>query len=105
MQRWFIVAIAALTPAVVIAQQPAVSGDWETTVHINGTTQYFVLQLKQTGEAIYAVRTDTGARRVLVSVGGYAIGRSVGLSRDGRWITYTETGTEGDIWLATLGQK
>jgi dipeptidyl aminopeptidase/acylaminoacyl peptidase len=57
------------------------------------------------GRGIFVVRTDTGARRPLLAVGGYAIGRSVGLSRDGRWITYTETGTEGDIWLATLGQK
>ena len=30
------------------------------------------------------------------------IGRSVGVSRDDRWITYTETATEGDIWLMNL---
>jgi hypothetical protein len=35
-------------------------------------------------------------------IGGYFIGRSMGLSRDRRWITYTETGTQGDIWLATI---
>jgi Tol biopolymer transport system component len=56
------------------------------------------------GRGISLMRTDTGARRLLVSVGGYAIGRSLGMSRDGRWITYTETGTEGDIWLATIGK-
>lgn len=28
---------------------------------------------------------------------GYLIGRSMGVSKDNRWITYTETGTEGDI--------
>jgi hypothetical protein len=54
---------------------------------------------------ISIVRTDTGARHPLISVRGYAIGRSVGVSRDGRWITYTETGTEEDIWLATLSDK
>jgi len=43
-----------------------------------------------------------GSRRRLIDVGGYIVGRSMGLSRDRRWITYTETGTEGDIWLARL---
>jgi hypothetical protein len=37
-----------------------------------------------------------------VPVGGYVTGRSLGVSADGRSITYTETGTEGEIWLATL---
>jgi hypothetical protein len=53
-------------------------------------------------DAIALVNADTGERKVLVSVRGYAIGRSVGVSRDDKWITYTETGTEGDVWLATL---
>ena len=45
---------------------------------------------------------DTGSKKTkrLISVGGYGIGLSVGISRDNRSITYTETGTEGDIWLA-----
>jgi Tol biopolymer transport system component len=43
-----------------------------------------------------------GSRRLLISVGGYFVGRSVGLSKDRRWITYIETGTEGDIWVARL---
>lgn len=38
----------------------------------------------------------------LISVGGYGIGLSFGISADNRWITYSETGTEGDIWLADL---
>jgi Tol biopolymer transport system component len=54
------------------------------------------------GDGIALVNADTGERKVLVSVRGYAIGRSVGVSHDDKWITYTETGTEGDIWLATL---
>jgi Tol biopolymer transport system component len=47
---------------------------------------------------------DTGTKRVrpLISVGGYWIGISVGISRDDRSITYTETATEGDVWLAEL---
>ncbi|MDQ6892582.1 MAG: protein kinase [Acidobacteriota bacterium] len=38
----------------------------------------------------------------LFPVGGYAVGESVGITRDNRWITYTETATEGDVWVADL---
>jgi Tol biopolymer transport system component len=41
----------------------------------------------------------SGQVRPLVAVAGYTIGESVGVSKDNRWITYTETATEGDIWL------
>jgi Tol biopolymer transport system component len=54
---------------------------------------------------VWLVTPETGARRLLIPVRGYVLGRSVGTSRDGRWITYTETATEGDIWLATLGKS
>jgi hypothetical protein len=54
---------------------------------------------------IWIVDARTKARKLLVTVGGYAIGRSIGVTRDGRWITYSETGTEGEIWLATFGGK
>ena len=53
---------------------------------------------------ISIVDATTGATRRLLAVRGYAVGRSVGVSRDNRWVTYTETGTEGDIWIATLRQ-
>lgn len=33
------------------------------------------------------------------------VGRSVGVSRDNRWITYTETATEGDLWIATIKKQ
>ena len=46
--------------------------------------------------------TATGAVKPLIEVGGTYIGKSVGASRDDRWITYIETGTEGDVWLAEL---
>jgi Tol biopolymer transport system component len=51
---------------------------------------------------IAMVDSATGALRRLLTVRGYAVGRSMGVSKDNRWITYTETGTEGDIWIATL---
>jgi dipeptidyl aminopeptidase/acylaminoacyl peptidase len=53
-------------------------------------------------EGIDLVDVDTGARRELVSVGGMMLGKSVGVSHDNRWISYTETATEGDIWMGTL---
>jgi len=53
-------------------------------------------------DGVAVVNADTGASRLLVPVGGDMIGHSVGVSRDNRWITYTETATEGDIWIATL---
>jgi len=48
------------------------------------------------------IDASTGAGRALLSVPGYNIGASAGLSRDNKWITYTETATEGDIWIATI---
>jgi Tol biopolymer transport system component len=50
------------------------------------------------------VRVDTGERTLLIPVRGYAIGRSVGVTRDGKWITYTETATEGDIWMGSFNR-
>ncbi|MCX6538635.1 MAG: hypothetical protein NT151_06860 [Acidobacteria bacterium] len=57
------------------------------------------------GRGIWIVYPDTQVWRQLITVGGYVGGRSVGLSRDDKWITYTETGTEGDIWIATLKKE
>ena len=54
------------------------------------------------GHGLSLVDTASGAVRRLLGVRGYAVGRSMGVSRDNRWITYTETGTEGDVWIATL---
>jgi Tol biopolymer transport system component len=51
---------------------------------------------------IFLLDTFTKKMRRLISVGGYGIGLSVGISRDDLWITYTETATEGDIWLAEM---
>jgi hypothetical protein len=48
------------------------------------------------------IDTRTGQKRPLLPVAlSYAIGKSVGVTRDDRWITYTETAPEGDIWLAS----
>jgi hypothetical protein len=56
-------------------------------------------------QGISLVNPDTGTRRALVAGRGYAMDRGVGVSRDGRSITYTETAIEGDVWLASLERK
>ena len=53
-------------------------------------------------DGIAVMNAETGASRQLVSVGGAMVGASVGVSHDNKWITYTETATEGDVWVATL---
>jgi hypothetical protein len=37
------------------------------------------------------------------SLGQYDVIAPLG-SRDNQWITYTETATEGDVWVATIKQ-
>ena len=52
--------------------------------------------------SVALIDAGTGAGRLLIPVGGSIIGRSVGVSYDNKWITYSETATEGDIWVASL---
>ena len=77
------------------------SGNWQLPVWLNDGRRLIV----RDSSGISIVHPDTGASRPLLSVRGYATGRSAGVSRDGRWITYTETGTEGNIWLATAKKQ
>jgi Tol biopolymer transport system component len=56
-------------------------------------------------DGISLVDAATGEGHVVMLVGGDMIGRTVGTSRDNKWITYTETGTEGDIWIAAIKQE
>jgi Tol biopolymer transport system component len=51
---------------------------------------------------ISLVDAVTGRTKQLVQVSGYFTGFSLDVTRDDRWITYTETATDGDIWLMTL---
>jgi Tol biopolymer transport system component len=45
---------------------------------------------------------DTGDGRVLLPIEGLSVGAGAGVSRDNRWVLYTETASEGDIWMGTL---
>jgi hypothetical protein len=53
-------------------------------------------------DGVALVDVDTEANRLLVPVGGLITGKRVGVSHDNRWITYTETATDGDIGMATI---
>jgi len=53
-------------------------------------------------DGVAIVDAESGAGHVLFAVSGNMVGRSVGVSHDNKWITYTETATEGDIWIATI---
>jgi hypothetical protein len=55
-------------------------------------------------EGIELVNADTGDHHSLIPIGGMFQGMSAGASHDNRWISYTETATEGDIWMGTLKQ-
>jgi eukaryotic-like serine/threonine-protein kinase len=51
---------------------------------------------------IELVDSVTGARKMLTRVRGYMVGKSLSVSADNTWYSYTETGTEGDIWMARI---
>ena len=61
--------------------------------------------LVRSAGGIDLVDSATGARKQLTAVRGYMIGRSLGISADNTWYSYTETGTEGDIWIARLKRQ
>jgi hypothetical protein len=76
----------------------AIGGSWMFPVWLGDSRHLLVRNTR----GIWLVDSETSRVRPLISVGGYAIGLSMGVSRDNRWITYTETATEGDVWLAEL---
>jgi amidase len=51
MRRPLIALLVMLTPATLLAQSN-LSGDWQATVHLFGSTQYTILHLEQTGEKV-----------------------------------------------------
>ena len=51
---------------------------------------------------ISLVDSVTGNAKRLLDVSGYYVGYSLDATRDDRWITFTETATDGDIWLLKL---
>jgi hypothetical protein len=53
-------------------------------------------------KGISLLDTTTGRSDLLVAVRGQWVGGSTSISRDDRWISYSETGSEGHIWLAEL---
>jgi hypothetical protein len=58
--------------------------------------------LVRSRKGISLLDTATGRTEFLLAVRGQWVGGSTSISRDDRWISYSETGSEGDIWLAEL---
>jgi WD40 repeat protein len=58
--------------------------------------------LVRSRNGIALLDTATGRSQLLLAVRGQWVGGSTFISRDDRWISYSETGSEGDIWLAEL---
>ncbi len=56
-------------------------------------------------EGVAVLDAATGEGRIIANVGGRMEGRNVGVSRDGRFVTFGETGTEGDVWVASFKEE
>jgi dipeptidyl aminopeptidase/acylaminoacyl peptidase len=76
------------------------SGDpfWKTPMWLSDGRRLLVRERR----GISLVEIATKRVKPLLEVGGYFIGVSLGVSRDDRAITFTETATEGDVWVADL---
>lgn len=79
-------------------ERAAGDGDWIVPLWLSDGRRLLVRDRR--GIAIFDTATKAWHR--LLDIGGYYIALSVDVSRDDRWITYTQTGTEGEIWLAEL---
>jgi dipeptidyl aminopeptidase/acylaminoacyl peptidase len=53
-------------------------------------------------EGVAVIDATTGEGHMLVTMGGRMEGRNVGVSRDGRFVTFSETGSEGDVWVGNF---
>jgi amidase len=52
MRRLFLGLLGVLSPVTLLAQPASLSGDWQATVHLFGSTQYAVLHLEQTDDKV-----------------------------------------------------
>ena len=55
-------------------------------------------------DGVFLVDTRTRHVQRLFQVSGQFVGKTVDVTKDERWITFTETAGEGNIWLATFRQ-
>jgi Tol biopolymer transport system component len=85
------------------------TGRWESVLEVSSLSWICPVWLRDGRRILYRDRTGiwladrtTKRRSKLFAVGGYLEGRSLGLTRDERWITFTETANEGDIWMMEL---
>jgi Tol biopolymer transport system component len=76
-----------------------VAADWRFPVWLRDGRRL----LFRDGRGIAMIDTESRRVKRLIDVGGYFLGRSIGVGSDETTITYSETATEGDVWIAELG--
>jgi hypothetical protein len=84
-----------------ILPDPNITGGWACMIWLSDSQRFIYRDTR--GLSLYDTRSRTS--RLIYPVGGYFVAKSVGLTPDDRNITFTETGTEGDIWLAEFNTK
>lgn len=77
-------------------QDPKITGIWACMIWLSDSQRFIYRDPR--GLSLYDTRTKTS--ELIYPVSGYYIAKSVSITPDNRNITFTETGTEGDIWLA-----
>ena len=105
------VVVSGPTAAVVVYTIASRTFDWVPGDLARGPTWVFPVWLADNqrlvvrrSDGIALVDAHSGAGHLLMPIGGTFISRSMSVSHDNRWITFTEAATEGDIWIATLGR-
>jgi len=103
------VVVTGPTAAAVVYTIASRTFDWVPGDLARGPTWVFPVWLADNqrlvlrrADGIALVDARTGAGRLLVPVAGTFISRSMSVSHDNRWITFTEAATEGDVWVAML---
>ncbi len=105
------VVVSGSTAAVVVYTIASRTFDWVPGDLARGPTWVLPVWLADNqrlvvrrSDGIALVDAHSGAGHLLMPIGGTFISRSMSVSHDNRWITFTEAATEGDVWIATLGR-
>jgi len=84
-------------------------GRYESVYDSPGASWFFPVTLADGKRAvvrdrdgIFLLDLQTKKARRLLDVQGQFVGKSVGVTKDERFVTFTETAAEGNIWLANF---
>ena len=103
------VVVTGPTAAVVVYTIASRTFDWVPGELARGPTWVLPVWLSDNqrlvvrrSNGVALVDARSGAGHLLMPITGTFISRSMSVSHDNRWITFTEAATEGDVWVATL---